>query len=105
MIAYNSGSEIVVFSSEEAMLEYIEAIDVEEEPPEVITHDGEVLKLRLSMSGSITVDKEHPTESARKRFRKLLRKFVSGILDSGARSIVVKDEELVERIAAKFYTE
>ena len=87
------------------MLEYIEAIDVEEQPPEVIVSNGEVLKLTVTVFDSIRIERKAPTEYSQMRFRKLLRKFVARILRSGVRSAITKDDELVARIAEKFYTE
>ena len=105
MIIYKSGSELTLFSTEEAMLEYIEAIDVEEQPPKVIVSNGEVLKLTVTVFDSIRIERKDPTEYSQMRFRKLLRKFVARILRSGVRSAFTKDDELVARIAEKFYTE
>ena len=105
MIIYNDRGDVSLFSSEQAMLEYVEPIDIEESPAEVITEVGESIQLSLLPTGSVKLVKRVASEKAKARFQKLLKRYVKSVLSGRAISVILRDDEIVMKIAEKFYTD
>jgi len=102
MIVYKGPDDISVFNDFNYMVNWIEAIDIEEGTPEVYTDDGRRILLSVLPSGNIKVEFSEVSESNRMKFRKGLQKYVKKILESGARSRVIKNDEVCLLIASMF---